>query len=159
MAITLYLSTASEHRRAGGPSLSPLAGAVIAIMFRFTPDNTASAWLEPLLDATPTTLLFSKFVQLAASNQFAAKNNSVEAESPGTLDLGQIVAQADPTKFFTCVPPAASSCLPSTGRRPTLLTAPLHFRPMLKFATPTGLRDQSWLFRGLRGQSWLHRAA
>lgn len=49
------------------------------------------------------TLLFSQFVTAAAAaagarvNQYAAKNNTVDARGAGPLDLGQIVSQADPS--------------------------------------------------------------
>lgn len=64
-------------------------------------------WLQPILDATPTTLSFFQAVTNVslAANQYASKINAVESTNPGgRLDLSQIVSQADPTKYFTCVP-------------------------------------------------------
>lgn len=96
------LQNVTSVNTTAGTVAAGLPGAVIAIMFRYTPENLDNPWLQPLLDGTPTNLLFSQYVTArAGSNQYAAKNNSVEAEAPGPLNVGQLVSQANPSGFFT----------------------------------------------------------
>ena len=76
-------------------------GAVIAVLFQYTPDNTASSFLAPLLANAPTGLAFSNYVTAATANQYAAKNNSVETVvTSSPMNLAALVASADPTTYY-----------------------------------------------------------
>ena len=78
-------------------------GGVIAIMFGYTPDNTANSFVDSILNVAPTSLTFAQYVTLnATNNQYVAKNNSVETiVTGGSMNLASLVLSADPTTYYT----------------------------------------------------------
>ena len=77
-------------------------GGVISIMFAYSPDNTANAFLDTILNNAPSGLNFATYVTAATTNQYAAKNNSVEAVITSTpLDIASLVQAADPTTYYS----------------------------------------------------------
>ena len=92
-----------------------LPGEVIAIMFAYSANNSPSPFVAQLLANTanfPSQLLFSQRIN---NSNYANKNNSVEYEvtSGQPLDLGALIAAADPTSYYrytgTLTTPACSS--------------------------------------------------
>ena len=76
-------------------------GGVIAILFGYGPDNNANTFVDSILNAAPSGLSFGQYVTNAASNQYIAKNNSVEALiTGGSLNLATVVQAADPTTYY-----------------------------------------------------------
>jgi carbonic anhydrase len=78
-------------------------GGVIAIMFGYTPDNTANSFVDSILNSAPSGLTFAQYVTVnATNNQYAAKNNSVETVvTGGSLNLATLIQSADPTTYYT----------------------------------------------------------
>ncbi len=135
-------------------------------------DNTASAFLTPLLSAVPTGLKFSQFVTQAASNQYVVKNNSAEFEvvNGTALALGAFVNDADPTTYYryggslttpgvlrmrclacavlTCPPCLRSAGQPAT-RRCSSTSCPTR-SPSASRRSPSS--PTSWLLRRVRSQ-------
>jgi len=76
---------------------------VITVMFGYTPDNTPSAFLDSIFTGLSTTknLTFEQYVTMAATNQYIAKNNSVENEvTGGALDLSGLLASSSPSSYY-----------------------------------------------------------
>jgi Eukaryotic-type carbonic anhydrase len=77
---------------------------VITVMFGYTPDNTPSAFLDSIFTGLSTTknLTFEQYVTMAATNQYIAKNNSVENEVTGgaALDLSGLLASSSPSSYY-----------------------------------------------------------
>lgn len=94
-----------------GTASGGVPGAVIGIMFSYTPENVDNAWLTPLLNNVPKTLNF--FQQVTRSNGNLATNgynnltygtnNVADTTSAATnpLNIGSIIGQSDASSYFT----------------------------------------------------------